>query len=228
MELMEKRSKLLGLMFLLVVLTSLSSNMILQSITETGSILSVLSNINDNLMLTRISILIEMFTSVGIIALATLLYHVLKEQNRLMASIALGWWSAEAIILAVSKLGTFALLSLSRKIAISGNLDNSFVQFFSEFLYFDFDRQGNALHMLFYNMGGLFWYYLFFKSMYIPRFISLFGLIAVSVSLIGFILFFLGFNIPMYVSLPILPFELTIGFWLLFKGINLKHQTRLI
>jgi hypothetical protein len=58
-----------------------------------------------------------------------------------------------------------------------------------------------------------------------PRFISLFGLIAVSVASVGIGFQFFGYDVPIFVSLPILPFELTIGVWLLLRGIKDGSET---
>ena len=46
------------------------------------------------------------------------------------------------------------------------------------------------------------------------------GLIAVSLGLLGTMLEFFDYVVPLYVFLPILPYELTIGVWLIIKGIN--------
>jgi hypothetical protein len=72
--------------------------------------------------------------------------------------------------------------------------------------------------MFFYCAGGMAWYYLFYRSRSIPRAIPAFGLAAVSVGLVGSVLGLLGNDVPMLAYLPILPFELTIGTWLLLRG----------
>jgi hypothetical protein len=77
-----------------------------------------------------------------------------------------------------------------------------------------------TLHMWFYCTGGLLWYYLFYRSNYIPRAISVFGLLAVLLGLGSVVFQLLGYEVPILVSLPLLPFELAIGVWLLFRGIN--------
>jgi hypothetical protein len=88
-----------------------------------------------------------------------------------------------------------------------------------QFLYGGLYSYGySTVHMWFYCIGGMLWYYLFFKSKYIPRAISLFGLAAVSLAFVGVIFQFFGYDVPIFVSLPLLPFELTIGAWLLLKG----------
>jgi hypothetical protein len=78
--------------------------------------------------------------------------------------------------------------------------------------------------MFFYCIGGLLWYYLFYKSRYIPRVISLWGLLAVSVALVGIVLQLLSYDVSIFVYLPILPFELTVGGWLMFRGIKDQPQ----
>jgi hypothetical protein len=50
--------------------------------------------------------------------------------------------------------------------------------------------------------------------------ISLFGLLAASVGLVGIVLELLGYTLPIVVYLPIGLFELIVGFWLMLKGIK--------
>ncbi|TFH47038.1 MAG: DUF4386 family protein [ANME-2 cluster archaeon] len=63
-------------------------------------------------------------------------------------------------------------------------------------------------------------YYLFLKSSYVPRWLSIFGIMAASVGFIGELFAIFGYVVPLYVFLPILPFELAIGIWLVVKGFN--------
>ncbi len=64
------------------------------------------------------------------------------------------------------------------------------------------------------------WYFLLYRSRYIPSAIPAFGLAAVSLGLVGIILQFLGNDVPTLAYLPILPFELIVGTWLLVKGVK--------
>ncbi len=73
--------------------------------------------------------------------------------------------------------------------------------------------------------GGLLWYYLFLKSGYIPRVIPLWGLMAVTLALAAATLDLCGYAVPLWVSIPVAPFELAIGFWLLFKGVTGRSGT---
>jgi hypothetical protein len=127
----------------------------------------------------------------------------------------------EAIALAISKIGASALLPLSLEFAKAGAPQHSYYQTLAEFLYNGIVIQlGQTIELLFYCFGAMLWYSLFYRSRYIPRPISLFGLIAVSVALVGLAIEFLGHDVSILVFLPILPFELTIGTWLVLRGIN--------
>ena len=65
--------KLLGAAFFIVAVTSILSVTLLSSIIGSVSISDSLVNISNQTMLMRISILIELFTCVGIVVLAVLL-----------------------------------------------------------------------------------------------------------------------------------------------------------
>jgi hypothetical protein len=99
----------LGAAFVAQFVTSLVAG-VLSGPILTGSVSKVLVNVSDNLAPMRASIVLELLTSVGIIVLASLLYIVLKDGQRIVALVALVLWLAEAVMLAVSMLGVYALL----------------------------------------------------------------------------------------------------------------------
>jgi len=215
--------RLLGAAFLFVILTSLSCGLLLKSAAGSGNTSDLLVSISNNPDLARLAILVGMLNSVGVVALATLLYVVLKEQGKLMARVALGLWLAEAVFYAIIQLGLLALIPLSAEFVASGAPAGSFYQTLGDFLYNGIFSQGMTIHMWFYCMGGLVWYYLFYRSNYIPRAISVFGLLAVSLGLVAVVGQLLGYDVPILLSIPLLPFELAIGAWLLTRGIKMER-----
>ncbi len=217
--------RLLGAAFLIVIITSALSGVLLMSAVGSGSISDMLVNITNDLTPIRISILVGLLNSAGIVILATLLYLVLNKQNKTMALVALGSWLAEAIFYAIIQLGTLALIPLSLDFVQAGTPVHSFYQTLGEFLYNGVYTQGLMIHMWFYCVGGLLWYYMFYRSKLIPRIIPLFGLFAVSLALVGIVFQVFGYTVPILVSLPILPFELIIGLWLLLRGITGGAET---
>ena len=214
--------RLLGAAFLIVFVASILSGSLLNAAIGSGSISDNLVNVSNNLTLMRISILVELVTSIGIVVLAALLYVVLHKQNKIIALVALGWWLAEAITLAVSKIGAFALIPLSLEYVKAGAPDSSYFQALGDFFYYGFDRQGWFIHMLFFGLGGILWYTLFYSSRYIPRVLSVWGIVAVSLVLMDILLVLLNVipDLQMIILAPYLVFEALIGPWLMVKGIR--------
>ena len=206
---------------MIVVFASLTSGLLLSSAVGSGGISDMLLNISNKVTLLRTSILFEMLNSSAIVVLAVLLYTVLSKQNKILALVALGWWLGEALILGLTSTGISALIPLSLDFVKAGAPQHSFYQTLGEFLYYGVYQHGySGIHMWFYSIGGILWYYLFYRSKYIPRVISLWGLIAACLSIVGVVFIFYGYDVPIFVFLPLLPFELTIGTWLMLKGIK--------
>jgi hypothetical protein len=181
----------------------------------------MLISIANHVILIRLSVLFEMLNSSCVIILAMLLYTVLNKQNKILAGIALGWWLGESLILGLTSMGALALIPLSLDFVNGGFQQNSFYITLGKFLYHGVNRYGySGVHMWFYCIGGMIWYSLFFRSRYIPRLIPLFGVFATSLAFVAVVMNYLGYGAPIWMSIPLLPFELSIGFWLLLSGIK--------
>jgi len=210
--------RIAGAAFLFVLIASLLSTQLVTSVVGSGSISDTLVNISNNSTLMRISTFLGLVTSVGIVVLAVSLYVVLNRQSKIIALLALGWWLSEAIILAVSKIGLFALIPLSLEFVGAGAPAVSYFQTLGDFLYSVVYQQGDNIHMLFYSLGGVLWFYLFYRSRYIPRVLSILGLVIESVGLVGMVLLLLAVKVNMLVFYPIAVLELVVGLWLIVKG----------
>jgi hypothetical protein len=210
--------RLLGAAFLLQAVAALVwSAFLLPPLIVSDSITDTMTNISNNALQMRASIVVTMITAIGIVILGALLFVTLKKQNRDIALVALGLYIMEASILAASRIPAFSLLRISQESVIAGH--PAYLQTLGNLLY-ESAEFGDWLHMLPFALGATMFYYLFFKSGYIPRALSLFGLIAASLALIGTPLVLLGYDIPIIVFIPNLPFELGIGVWLIVKGFN--------
>jgi hypothetical protein len=216
--------RLLGAAFLLQAVASLVSGLILlQPLIVPGNITESMTNIANNALQMRASIVVEMITAIGIVMIGVLMYVILKKQNRKIAIVAMGLYLVEAAILAVSRIPAFSLLLVSQESVIAGHpvylhtLGN---------LFYESQSFGYDLHMLPFALGATLFYCLFFKSGFIPRVLSLWGLVAAPLALIGTLFALLGYDVPIVIFLPNLPFELTIGVWLMVKGIRDGSETK--
>ena len=155
-------SRWLGAMFLLVIVTSFASGILIASAAGTGSISDVLAGVAGSPVMVRLGVLLGFATSLAIVALAVLLFVVLRGQAQVLALVALGWWLAEAIVLAVARAGDAALIGLAQSFVAAGSPGDSHYQALASFLYTGLDKGlGSTTHMLFYCAGGLIWYGLF-------------------------------------------------------------------
>jgi hypothetical protein len=214
--------RLLGAAQLFVFVASLFSEQLLKSVVGSGSISDTLVNISENISRMKISNLVALLNCLGIVTLGVLFYIVLNEQNKTLALVALGCFLAEGITLAVSKIGAYGLIPLSQEFVAAGVPESSYYQTMGDFLYNGVDRKGYDIHMLFFCMGGILWYYLLYLSGYVPSALSLWGLAAVFLLSIPVLLALLDLEFlpATLLALPYAPFELVLGIWLIVKGIN--------
>ena len=163
-----------------------------------------------------------MITAIGIVILGVLLYITLKKISMKIALVGLGLYLIEAALLAASRIPTFSLLFISQESVIAGH--PAYLQTLGN-LFYESQSFGYNLHMFPFALGATLFYYLFFKSGFLPWVLSYWGLIAAPLALIGILFALFGYNVPLIVFLPNLPFELTIGVWLMVKGIRNSSET---
>jgi hypothetical protein len=212
--------RLLGAAQLLVFAASMVSERLLASVVGSGPIASILVNVSKHLTRVRISNLVALLNSLAILLLAVMFYVVFYKQYRIIALVALVCFVAEAITLAVSKIGAYGLIPLSQDFIEAGAPEPSYFQTLGNFLYHGLDRLGYDLHMLFFCLGGILWYYLLYSSRLVPRPLGIWGLVAICLLSIPVLLMLYrrGPTPLMVLGLPYAPFELVLGIWLIVKG----------
>jgi len=163
--------------------------------------------------------IISAFTSVGI---AISLYPVLKEWN---AGLALGsviFRTIEAAFYMVVYLGLMSLLTLSQQFITAGAADRTSLQAIGDLLVSIRDHAG-LLAVFAFCLGASMYYYIFFQSRLIPRWLSSFGIVAIILMMAACVLaLFSGNRITSYIPLaaPIAVQEIVLGVWLIVKGFN--------
>jgi len=213
MDTNNKTSRVLGIAFLLQAITSLTSGMILKlALIVPGNISETMINIAKNAWLMRANILGEMITALGIIFLGAILFLTLRKQNEKIALVALGFYILEAALLAVSRIEAFSLLRISQEYVAAGQ--PAYLQTIGNLAY-DSMSFGYTLLMLAFCPGGILFYYLLYKSVVIPRGLSLWGLITVFPCLAATLFAIFGYTLPFAIYLPYVPFEFVIGVWIL-------------
>jgi hypothetical protein len=120
---------------------------------------------------------------------------------------------------------SFAILLLLKSESFSANFNHEQIQALAV-LFFDLRGVTYKLLMIFISIGSIISCYLFFKSRYIPRFISGWGMLGFLLMLLGGFLGVVatgpGQVIETIAAVVVILFEFAIGLWLMIKGIDLK------
>jgi hypothetical protein len=202
----------LGAAFVFVFLASFIGGLLSPLLFATAP--ELLGRLADDAAPVRAGNLLQVLTSAGIVVLASLLYLCLRDASRPLALMALGWWLAEATMLAVSTLGVTMILALAADgtdPAASGSLAAILLAL---------QQGGVAVHMLFFCLGALVWYGLMWRTRLVPRWLAAWGFAGCALMLADTLVMVfdpgLTLGAPMYG--PYVPFELVIGLWLLARG----------
>jgi hypothetical protein len=221
--------RLLGVMFVVVALLSLLSGQLLSPlgyslIGPSGDVSQIMEAFAENRAMVRMSITGFLVEAVAIVLLAVLLYSILKEQSRILARWALGLWLIEAVGVAVRQISAFSLLRTAQAFVAAGAPDASYFQTLGG-MHYDLMQFSFGAQMVFYCVGSVLFYSLFLRSGYVPRWLSIWGIVAAALALAGQFVALLGVDAVLYVFLPILPFELVIGILLIARGIKGAPET---
>jgi uncharacterized membrane protein len=221
----KKTARILGVVFLLAFVTGILGIVLsgLISSSFTGS-QKLLINVAENSMQMRVSILIDLIAAASVVALGTLLFESLKGYNRTIALLGLGLFFVEAVMLAVSRISVFSLLRLSNLYTKATPADHAYFKTLGSLLV-GFSNSGYLILQFFFNLGGIMFYFLFYQSKLVPRFLAIWGLFAMTLSLTSCVLNILDQDAGMLFAIPNVLFEPFIGIWLIIKGFNSSPVT---
>jgi uncharacterized membrane protein len=215
----KKTARIVGALFLLAFVTGSLGGLLSGLWSMSTESPNFLINVSANSIRMQISILFDLISSAAVVALAIMLFASLKEQNKNIALLGLGLFFVEAIMLAVSRISVFSLLQLSAEYVKAGAPDSFYFHTLG-ILFVGAANWGYLILMFFYGLGGIMFYYLFYKSKLIPRVLSVWGLIAKTMLLTAALLIIFGHSVGMILMVPTGLFEIFIGIWLIIKGFN--------
>ena len=206
-----------GVAFLAQFSTSLTAGL-LSTAMLSGDVSNVVVAIGADATRLRVVILLELLTSVGIIALTSLLYVALRDTIRWAATLAFALWIAEATVLAATMLSLYALLDLGTSMDAGSALSASDAAIGRAAL--GLHEHGTDIAMLFFGAGALLWYGLFLRTRFVPRWLSIWGLASVALVFLATLTLVWNRDLqpPILLYIAYVPFEFFVGWWLLVKG----------
>ena len=163
--------------------------------------------------------LIGYFACAGI---AVVMYPVLKKWNAGLALGSVVFRTIEAAFYMVGLVCLLSLLTLGQQFTSALAADRASLQAIGDSLVSVHDHAGLAGVFAF-CLGAFMYYYLFFQSRLIPRWLSGFGIVAIILMMAACVLaLFSGNPITSYIPLaaPIAVQEMVLAVWLIVKGFN--------
>ena len=171
-------------------------------------------------------ILIEFPIVLAMPLLAVFLFPILKKHNEALALGYVGFRFFEAILFVVIEGKKLSLINISRDYLNNGGLDVSYYQNLGSSIQSE-NEWTFMIYVLVFTVGALLLYSVLYKSKLVPRFISLWGLIAAAYLLTGTILImvetFTGISdmgLQLIFTLPIALNEIVLAVWLISRGFN--------
>ena len=180
-------------------------------------------NIAASERLFRLGIVSNLITFASVVILLWALYVVLKPINKNVALLAVFFRLAECSIFALITLNDFVTLRLLGGADYLRAFDAQQLQALA-YMFVGTHDAGYLIGLVFFGLGSAVFAYLWFKSRYVPRWLAALGIFAsllVAIVTLAIMVFpsMTDVVIPVYFA-PIFIFEVTLGFWLIVKGIQ--------
>jgi hypothetical protein len=153
------------------------------------------------------------------------LYPILKKYNEGLAFGAAGFRVIEGAVDVVGALLYVVLLALSQEFVKAGAPASSYFQTADVVINAGIGWFRDAAMLLPFGIGALMYYIVFYQYRLVPRWLSVWGLVGITLTIIGALLVMFHLLPPagtilIILLMPILPQELVLAVWLIVRGFN--------
>jgi hypothetical protein len=220
----QTAAKVAGVLYLLIMAIAIFAEFYARgSLIVPGDAVQTARNIAASERLFRIGIAGNLIMCAGCVMLVGALFVILKPVNRSAALLAAFWRLGECLILAVVTLVDFVALRLLSGAEYLRAFDTQQVQALAR-VFVAAHADGYGIGMVFFGLGSTAFACLWLKSRYIPRALAAWGifssLVVATVALAIMVFPGLVAAVGLFYFAPIFIFEVTLGIWLLVKGLR--------
>ncbi len=174
-----------------------------------------------------LGMILESLNGIAVIGIAVMLYPILKRYNVGIALMYLAFRSVEAFLSILGSTKSLSLIELSEGYLDAGSVGDYFATL-GEIIIADRHWQMEML-TVFFILGGLLFYFMLYRTELLPRYVSLWGFIAVLLITTFNVFLYSGIDLGMVVNLilvlPIIANEIFVAIWLIAKGVNTSGIT---
>jgi len=219
-------STVAGSAFLLYIALGIPSLILTNRATHAPDVAGKLASIAQHATDVRVAIVLILFSGFCALTLGVTLYALTRDQDRDLALIALCCRVGEGVIAAVSAVRTLQLLSVAMASTGAAAPDAAAVQAFGGLLL----KQGGLglpISATCFAVGSTLYSYLFLRARSIPVALAWLGVLASVLLVVALPLQLTGFlhgQLTYFVWIPMAVFEVTLGLWLIIKGVAMPPR----
>ncbi len=221
----RKIAIIVGILFLVALFVNLIASGILDPILTVPDYLALAYPNQTKIIVGN---LLNIIAAVAMIFIPIVLYPVAQKYNKNLAQKYIVFRFLEGILFIYMAIKSLTLINLSNAYINAGAQNASYIQALGDSIQSEI-HWAMIIYISVYILGAMIFYYLLYKSKLVPRFLSLWGLLAAILMFIGISLaiFSLGIfaDMPLmkgmvYFAPPIALNELVLSIWLMVKGFN--------
>jgi hypothetical protein len=213
---------IVGVLFILgTVPALLSLPLMLNTVSAPDHLTAISTNEGQMIIYTAIKFIM----GVACAGIGLALYPILKKYNAGLAFGAAGFRVIEGAVDVVGALLYVVLLALSQEFVKAGAPASSYFQTADVLINTGISWFRDVAMLLTFGIGALMYYVVFYQFRLVPRWLTVWGLVGITLTLLGGLLVMFHLIpsagiVQVILNLPILPQELVLAVWLIAKGIN--------
>jgi hypothetical protein len=217
----RKNAIIAGVLFIIATVLGVLGRSFSQPILDAADYLISISANENQVIIGGLLALLAAFACAGI---AICLYPVLKKHNEALALGSVGLRVMEGMLYIIGVVALLSLLTLSQEYVTAGASNASLYQVSGTLLQ-TVKTWAGQLSVLAFTTGAMMYYYVFYQSKLVPRWLSGWGFLGAALSLAAALLAIFGLLIPfstvfILLQLPIGVQEMVLAVWLIVKGFN--------
>ena len=221
----KKTAVTVGALFLTAMVASLVGGGLVESVLSAPDTFTAISE-HETLLVA--GVLLELVNATAVIGIGVLMFKILKRHNEILATGYLSLRIVEAVFCSLIVISPLSLIRLSQEYSTPG-ANAIDIQMARALSMAERTSATSLLIPVFFCFGAFLLYFLLYQSKLLPRFISIWGGVAVVLILTLNILSTFGLDVGLGVSmifaLPIILNEIFMGIWLIVKGFNLSTSS---
>ena len=218
----RKTAAVVGVLFIIGTVSGLLMLPVLGNTLDAPDHLTAISTKEGQMI---IATLLKFIMGVACAGIGLALYPILKKYNEGLAIGSVGFRVIEGVVDIVGALSLVALLALSQEFVKAGAPESSYFQTADVLINTGTGWLTNWAMLLTFGIGALMYYVVFYQYRLVPRWLTVWGLIGIILTIISALLVMFHIlppfgTIQVILNLPILPQEMVLAVWLIAKGVN--------